>query len=75
MLRLITDFDGPIIDVSERYYRVYKLCLLENQRPDQLVQQLSKTEFWELKRARVPEKQIGIICPNASANSACTILL
>lgn len=61
MLRLITDFDGPIIDVSERYYRVYKLCLSENQRPDQLVRQLPKAEFWELKRARVPEKQIGII--------------
>lgn len=61
MLRLITDFDGPIIDVSERYYRVYKFCLSENRHPDQLVKQLSKAEFWELKRSRVPEKQIGII--------------
>jgi len=27
MLRLITDFDGPIMDVSERYYQVYQYCL------------------------------------------------
>ena len=61
MLRLITDFDGPIIDVSERYYRVYEFCLSQNRHPDQLVQQLSKAEFWDLKRSRVPEQQIGII--------------
>lgn len=61
MLRLITDFDGPIIDVSERYYRVYQFCLEKIQRPNQQVQQLAKAEFWELKRSRVPEKKIGII--------------
>ncbi|KAB8333937.1 HAD family hydrolase [Scytonema tolypothrichoides VB-61278] len=61
MLRLITDFDGPIIDVSERYYRVYQFCLEKIQRPNQQVQQLAKAEFWQLKRSRVPEKKIGII--------------
>jgi phosphoglycolate phosphatase-like HAD superfamily hydrolase len=61
MLRLITDFDGPIIDVSERYYRVYQFCLEKIQRPNQQVQQLAKAEFWELKRSRVPEKKIGMI--------------
>ncbi len=61
MIRLITDFDGPIIDVSERYYHVYKFCLEKTRRPDQPVQQLDKAEFWRLKRSRVPEKQIGII--------------
>ncbi len=60
LIRLITDFDGPITDVSERYYRVYKFCLEKIQRPNQPVQQLSKAEFWQLKRSRVPEKQIGI---------------
>jgi phosphoglycolate phosphatase-like HAD superfamily hydrolase len=59
MLRLITDFDGPIIDVSERYYRVYQFCLKKTRRPDQVVQELPKAEFWQLKRARVPEKQIA----------------
>ncbi|MCV3216490.1 HAD family hydrolase [Plectonema radiosum NIES-515] len=60
MLRLITDFDGPIIDVSERYYRVYQFCLEKTQRPNQAVQELSKGEFWQLKRSRVPEKQIAL---------------
>ncbi|WP_392534095.1 HAD family hydrolase [Nostoc sp. C117] len=60
MLRLITDFDGPIIDVSERYYRVYQFCLEKTRRPDQVVQELPKAEFWQLKRKRVPEKQIAL---------------
>ncbi|MDJ0715068.1 MAG: HAD family hydrolase [Prochloraceae cyanobacterium] len=61
MLRLITDFDGPIMDVSERYYRVYKLCLEQTKRPQQPLRELSKSEFWQLKRSRTPEQQIGII--------------
>lgn len=61
MLRLITDFDGPIVDISERYYRVYELCLEKICRQDQKVHHLSKAEFWQSKRARVPEKQIGMI--------------
>lgn len=61
MLRLITDFDGPIIDVSERYYQVYKYCLEHSKQPGQSVKQLDKAEFWQLKKSRVPEIQIGII--------------
>jgi len=61
MLRLITDFDGPIIDVSERYYRVYQFCLENTRRSNQEVKQLSKAEFWHLKRLQIPEKQIGIM--------------
>ncbi|MEH2164592.1 MAG: HAD family hydrolase [Nostoc sp.] len=60
MLRLITDFDGPIIDVSERYYRVYQFCLEKTCHPNQVVQELPKAEFWQLKRSRVPEKQIAL---------------
>ncbi|MBN3922300.1 HAD family hydrolase [Nostoc sp. NMS4] len=60
MLRLITDFDGPIIDVSERYYRVYQFCLEKTRHPNQEVQELPKAEFWQLKRSRVPEKQIAL---------------
>ncbi|MEH2054585.1 MAG: HAD family hydrolase [Nostoc sp.] len=60
MLRLITDFDGPIIDVSERYYRVYQFCLEKTRRPNQVVQELPKGEFWQLKRSRIPEKQIAL---------------
>lgn len=61
MLRLITDFDGPIIDVSERYYQVYKFCLAQIRYPEQPVRQLNKAEFWKLKRSQVPEKQIAIM--------------
>lgn len=61
MLRLIVDFDGPIVDISERYYHVYQLCLAEAKRPDRSVCVLSKREFWQLKRSRVPEAEIGRI--------------
>ncbi|MEG4114170.1 MULTISPECIES: HAD family hydrolase [unclassified Microcoleus] len=61
MLRLITDFDGPIMDVSDRYYRVYQYCLAETKRSDQPVRELPKAEFWDMKRARVPETEIGIL--------------
>ncbi|MBW4646819.1 MAG: HAD family hydrolase [Goleter apudmare HA4340-LM2] len=60
MLRLITDFDGPIIDVSERYYRVYQFCLEKTQRPNQSVEELSKAEFWQMKRSRIPEREIAL---------------
>lgn len=59
LLRVFTDFDGPIMDVSERYYQVYQYCLTEAKEPDQPVTVLSKTEFWNLKRAQIPERQIG----------------
>ena len=61
MLRIITDFDGPIMDVSERYYQVYLLCLQQTQTPGQQIKILTKTEFWALKRAQVPEIEIGVM--------------
>jgi phosphoglycolate phosphatase-like HAD superfamily hydrolase len=67
MLRLITDFDGPIIDVSERYYHVYQFCLEKTRHPSQPVRQFSKAEFWQLKRSRIPEKQIAL---NSGLNEA-----
>ena len=59
MLRIITDFDGPIMNVSERYYQVYRFCLEQVRRPGQPVNVLSKAEFWQCKRSQVPERQIG----------------
>ncbi|TVQ59900.1 MAG: HAD family hydrolase [Spirulina sp. DLM2.Bin59] len=59
MLRLITDFDGPIMDVSARYYHVYHICLERTKTPDQRVTVLSKAEFWHCKRAQIPEREIG----------------
>jgi phosphoglycolate phosphatase-like HAD superfamily hydrolase len=61
MIRLITDFDGPIMDVSERYYQVYRLCLEQTKTPGQLITELEKAEFWQLKRDRVPERKIGLL--------------
>ncbi|PSB01356.1 HAD family hydrolase [Merismopedia glauca] len=61
MLRLITDFDGPIMDISERYYQTYKFCLEQTKLPNQEVRELTKSEFWIYKRARTPETKIGII--------------
>lgn len=59
MLRIITDFDGPIMDVSERYYRAYCFCLTQVRRPHQTINLLSKAQFWQLKRSQTPERQIG----------------
>jgi phosphoglycolate phosphatase-like HAD superfamily hydrolase len=59
MLRIITDFDGPIMDVSERYYRVYQFCLECTTQPGQQTTPLSKAEFWSLKRCQTPERQIA----------------
>ncbi|CAN1212275.1 HAD family hydrolase [Tumidithrix helvetica PCC 7403] len=58
--RLFTDFDGPIVDVSERYFRVYQLCLDKVKQPDQVVTPLTKAEFWAFKRSQVPEIEIAI---------------
>lgn len=61
MLRLITDFDGPIMDVSDRYYQVYQRCLYLVKYPQQPLNILSKEEFWRLKRSRIPEQKIGLL--------------
>jgi len=47
------DLDGPILDVSERYYRVYSdtLNLIG-------IAPLNKESYWRLKRSRVSELEI-----------------
>jgi phosphoglycolate phosphatase-like HAD superfamily hydrolase len=57
--RLFTDFDGPLMDVSERYYQVYLYCLNQIKQPHQAIVPLKKEEFWRLKRACIPEREIG----------------
>ncbi len=59
--RLFTDFDGPIMDVSERYYQVYLLCVKQIRQPDQPVSILSKSAFWDLKRAKTKEQEIAVL--------------
>lgn len=64
---LFCDFDGPIVDVSERYYRTYRLGLStlqasyqENHCEVLPLQILSKNQFWWMKRNRVADTDIAI---------------
>ncbi len=57
--RLFTDFDGPLMDVSERYFQVYLFCLQQVRLSHQPVVFMNKTEFWSAKRAQIPEWKIG----------------
>jgi phosphoglycolate phosphatase-like HAD superfamily hydrolase len=59
-MRIITDFDGPIMDLADRYYHVYQLCLAQVREPDQSIKILTKAEFWTYKRAKISEQQVGI---------------
>jgi phosphoglycolate phosphatase-like HAD superfamily hydrolase len=59
-MRIITDFDGPIMDLADRYYHVYQLCLAQVKQPDQSIRILTKKEFWAYKRAKISEQQVGI---------------
>ncbi len=59
------DFDGPIVDVSDRYYQTYLKGLLavEQLYQDQLehgisIKPLSKSQFWEMKQNRVADSEI-----------------
>jgi len=60
------DFDGPIVDVSERYYSTYQLGLADVQATYQAegitlpIQVLSKAQFWQMKQDRVPDLEIAM---------------
>ncbi|HLO49563.1 MAG TPA: HAD family hydrolase [Kamptonema sp.] len=64
-MTVFCDLDGPIVDVSDRYYTTYKLALADTQAAYQAqgvhlnIQQLSKQEFWGMKRERVPDAEIA----------------
>lgn len=61
------DFDGPIVDVSERYYRTYRQGLLAIaafcQREKNVclaIAPLSKSQFWQKKQHRVADSEIAL---------------
>ncbi|MEL6814837.1 MAG: HAD hydrolase-like protein [Cyanobacteria bacterium J06598_3] len=61
------DFDGPIVDVSERYYQTYRKGLLaiegaqiEAGKQALGLQPLSKTQFWDMKQRRVADIEIAL---------------
>lgn len=63
---LYCDFDGPIVDVSDRYYHTYQLGLTEIAAGHQAqglvlpVRCLSKAQFWEMKQERTPDVEIAM---------------
>jgi len=64
-ITVFCDFDGPIADVSERYYATYCQGLdwaktaAQAQGNDLAVRYLSKAQFWTFKQNRVPDRQIA----------------
>lgn len=60
------DFDGPIVDVSDRYYSTYKLGLANVQAVYQAQETtlplhvLSKEQFWQMKQERTPDPEIAL---------------
>lgn len=60
------DFDGPIVDVSDRYYQTYRMALSALQTEASLsgsklsLHPLSKQQFWQMKQNRVPDLDIAL---------------
>ena len=59
-MRIITDFDGVIVDLADRYYHVYLLRLDRVRLPGQSLRVLTKAEFWALKRQQVEDRDFAI---------------
>lgn len=65
-LTVFCDFDGPIVDVSDRYYTTYKLGLAATRSFYQAkgmflpIQELEKQQFWQMKQDRVPDEEIAM---------------
>ena len=67
---LFCDFDGPIVDVSDRYYATYRQALDQlrvdlslcgsQQRQAIHFNGLTKAQFWYLKQHRIPDFEIAI---------------
>lgn len=64
-ITVFCDFDGPIMDVSSRYYQAYKIALADTQaqctgqRTTLFTRPLSKKQFWQMKRVRVRDLEIA----------------
>ncbi len=64
-MTVFCDFDGPIIDVSRRYYRTYGLALARTRSlmPPELrgrVASLSLSRFWQMKQEHLPDFEIAL---------------
>ena len=64
-LTVFCDFDGPLVDVSDRYYGTYKAALRHTQLTYRQhghtlpIRLLSKDQFWQMKRQRVSDIHIA----------------
>jgi phosphoglycolate phosphatase len=62
---IFCDFDGPLVDVSDRYYSTYRLALAnvcKYYNSDNLIvslKPLAQEEFWQMKRNRLPDVEIA----------------
>jgi phosphoglycolate phosphatase len=65
-INVFCDFDGPIVDVSERYYMTYQLGLeqtrefYQTEAVDIGTHILSKEQFWHMKQERVADREIAM---------------
>jgi phosphoglycolate phosphatase len=68
-ITVFCDFDGPIVDVSDRYYSTYHLALtdtaefyreLSSSPSAQTLTVLTKTQFWQMKQDRIPDREIAL---------------
>lgn len=65
-MTVFCDFDGPIVDVSERYYSTYCQGLdavqtVAAQRGTYTpLCRLSKSQFWRMKQERTPDREIAM---------------
>lgn len=66
VLTIFCDFDGPLVDVSDRYYNTYQIALgktheyYQAQFPCLHLQPLSKEQFWQMKQERVCDQEIAL---------------
>ena len=70
-LTVFCDFDGPVVDVSDRYYSTYHLALTDTAKyyrqllipqPAQIqlgLTILTKAQFWQMKQNRVADREIA----------------
>ncbi len=65
MTNLYLDLDGTLLDVSERYYLIYRDIMTTLGQPV-----LNKAHYWECKRSKLPESQIvGLTTADSSISS------
>jgi phosphoglycolate phosphatase len=61
-IQIFCDLDGPLVDVSRRYYKTYQLAISEVQHQMQgraLLTPLSESQFWQMKQERRPDRDIA----------------